>query len=276
MQFPVCGSNNDVVVAGSQQSWFAYPDAGVDYAVGSWVEGVLTVTAMPQPGYWFPAGVTSTWTLTDVNSPCTGREITWLEAPTVTAACGPENDLVGTLPTQDGIEYRTWSDDPHKIMGDGRYRIWVTATSTSRPISAEAVVEAGALIGYGSAGVSAWWVFVDENEPCATEVTPVAPSVTEVCGADNDVVTVPSTTGVTYTASAWVGGSLTVTATAQEGYAFPAGATTSWTFTDTDEPCLPDTGGDIAMPLTVGLGLLLLGGLVVLATRHRAGSRSRS
>jgi len=72
--------------------------------------------------------------------------------------------------------------------------------------------------------------------PNVTTVTPTAPSVNPLCGPNNDTLILPTQTGVDYSSTGWVGGSLTVTATAQAGYVL-AGQT-SWTFTDVNTPCL--------------------------------------
>ena len=63
-------------------------------------------------------------------------------------------------------------------------------------------------------------------------VTPTAPSYKEVDGANNDVVTPPTITGAIYDCTAWTNGTKTCKATPAEGYKFPEGAQTTWTFTD--------------------------------------------
>jgi hypothetical protein len=79
------------------------------------------------------------------------------------------------------------------------------------------------------------------NTDCAPpeliEVTTAAPTVDPLCGPNNDTVTIPTTTGVTYDDTGWVGGSRTITATADEGYVLSEGSTSSWTFTDVATPC---------------------------------------
>ncbi len=62
-------------------------------------------------------------------------------------------------------------------------------------------------------------------------VTASAPSVTPVCGPNNDTVTFAVTPNVTYSQTGWVGGSNTISATAAAGYVLTS--TTSWTYTDT-------------------------------------------
>ncbi len=79
----------------------------------------------------------------------------------------------------------------------------------------------------------------DSGELCppnTTEVTPVAPTVTPVCGADNDTVTIPTTEGVKYVSSGWKDGKLTVTASAVGENVVLTG-TSTWTFTDANVAC---------------------------------------
>ena len=56
-----------------------------------------------------------------------------------------------------------------------------------------------------------------------------------MCGPDNDTVALPTKTGVTYTSTGWDNNSVTITATAQEGYTISG--TSSWTFTDEASLC---------------------------------------
>jgi hypothetical protein len=77
---------------------------------------------------------------------------------------------------------------------------------------------------------------VPDCPPDLTEVTPAAATVAPICGADNDTVTIPTTEGVTYSDTGWVGGERTITATADEGYVLAEGKW-SWTFTDDAVAC---------------------------------------
>jgi hypothetical protein len=77
----------------------------------------------------------------------------------------------------------------------------------------------------------------------AKEVTPIAPTATTVCGANNDAMALPEIDGVTYSLVGWINGVLHVTATANDGYMFPEGVTTSWTFNDANTTC-PQVLGD--------------------------------
>jgi len=78
-----------------------------------------------------------------------------------------------------------------------------------------------------------------------TEVTPAAVTFTDLCGTDNDVFTIPSTTGVDYqvgsvtqTAGDHAGsGTVTVDAVAQNGFTIANDATTEWSHDFSDEAC---------------------------------------
>ena len=72
------------------------------------------------------------------------------------------------------------------------------------------------------------------------EVTPEAPVLVPAgqCGVDG-TVSIPEVEGVEYTESR-EGTVVTVTAAPTEGFAFPEGATTSWTFDVAGEACPPD------------------------------------
>ncbi|MGB3024055.1 MAG: hypothetical protein WBB39_04620 [Candidatus Saccharimonadales bacterium] len=69
-----------------------------------------------------------------------------------------------------------------------------------------------------------------------TTATPTSPTQTTVVGAGDDTITPPTITGVVYSCTGWkdVNGTYTntCTTTAAAGYQLPAGATTTWTFTD--------------------------------------------
>ncbi len=91
-----------------------------------------------------------------------------------------------------------------------------------------------------------WWsdapVEFIPDDPELKTVTPTAPSYKEVDGANNDVVTPPTITGVIYDCTAWTNGTKTCKATPAEGFKFPEGAQTTWTFTDKNTQ--PEPGDD--------------------------------
>ena len=187
------------------------------------------------------------------------------ETPTVTAKCGPDNDIV-TVPTTEGVTYTSTG--------------WVDGKLT---------VTAEAKAGFKLTGETSW-TFTDINEACPVELIAVAtgtPTVTAKCGPDNDIITVPTTEGVTYTSTGWVDGKLTVTAEAKAG--FKLTGETSWTFTDNNEACpivddnsddnavggesdienvLALTGADPAPLMGVASALVVAGSALLLARRR--------
>lgn len=133
-------------------------------------------------------------------------------APQQQVVCWADNDII-TLPKVDGVSYSVteW------VEGS----LTVTATADDHH--------------YFPEGAQREWVFMDEDTSCPA--TPASPTVVVVCGANNDTVTMPTVEGVTYTSSGWANNSLTVTATADEGYMFSEETVASWTFTDANTPC---------------------------------------
>ncbi len=91
----------------------------------------------------------------------------------------------------------------------------------------------------------------------ATTVTPATIEFTDPCGTANDTFTIPTTTGVDYQ----IGGvtiaagthhttgvlSVTVTAVAQEGYAFAEDTETTQTLTFTNVPCETETDPNVTL-----------------------------
>ncbi len=125
-----------------------------------------------------------------------------------------------------------------------------------------------------------------------THVTPADPTVAPVCGPNNDTVTLPTQTGVTYTSTGWVNGQLTVTATAKDGFVLDG--THSWTFTDANTSCgqvlgtstttpnvlaastttpaapqLENTGNNFILPMFMSMGVLGLAIVTVLQNSTR-------
>lgn len=72
-------------------------------------------------------------------------------------------------------------------------------------------------------------------------VTPLAVTFADECGPDNEVVNIPTVTGVTYSQSE-ADGVITVTASpANDTYAFPEGTVTVWTHVVNDAACPTET-----------------------------------
>ncbi len=151
----------------------------------------------------------------DVDGLCGADAHVVATGPTVTQKCGADNDLVD-LPTVTGVTYSApgWNDGS------------MTVTATARK-------------GYVLDGESTW-TLTDSNEACTTAITPADPTVVEVCGANNDVVTLPDIDGLAYTESGWVKGTDTVTVSTTATHTLTGG--TSWTFTDLAAPCPASDG----------------------------------
>lgn len=137
--------------------------------------------------------------------------------PTVTTTdvCGPDNATLAGNP-QDGV---VWSE---VTKGDDG-----TLSITASPAKGYSFPE----------GFQTTFTMKDSGKACDVEITAVAASVVDppVCGPNNDVLTIPTTEGVTYSDTGWVEGERTITATANEGYVLVG--TTSWTFTDAATEC---------------------------------------
>lgn len=142
-------------------------------------------------------------------------------APTFTDVCGTANDQY-VIPSQVGIAY--YVNGSTTATAAGTYAATGTVTIVAKP-----------LYGQILKGTTSWSQTFAATPACTVSVAPVAPSVSAACGPNNDVVILPTQTGVTYTSSGWVNNSLTVTATAQTGYTLSG--TSSWTFVDGNITC---------------------------------------
>jgi uncharacterized repeat protein (TIGR01451 family) len=203
-----CGPNNDLVALPTSD-YFTYTSTG-------WVDNKLTVRATPKSGVVVTEGATTVWTFTDENEPCPPPPVETHAppAPTISEQCGPNNDVV-VLPESNYFTYATsgWS------LG----QITVIATPKTGVVVTE--------------GAKLQWVFRDYDEPCTVVETPPAPTVSELCGPNNDGVVLPESTYFTYTSSGWNDNQLTVRATPKAGVVVTEGATTEWTFTDKAVTC---------------------------------------
>lgn len=201
----ICGPNNDEIVLGAVD-----PIGGATLSKdSSWVENERTLTYIANPG--FTITTAASFTLEDDDITCIP-----LVAPFVsTAICGPNNDEV-TVPDQHpGVA--TMTNGP-----------WYNGTYS---------VKFETFTNYGfPPGTQVNYELEDFNIPC---VTPVQPTVVEVCGPENDVISVPEQpTGVTVsTSDGWANDTFTVEFSAAEGYAFPPGAIARVEITDRNVPC---------------------------------------
>ena len=255
----VCGPQNDTVTI---------PDVkGVYYKQFS-KDGVTVVIAVPMEGYVFPEDTQYVWKFVDHATLCPVTPT----VPVVETVCGKNNDLV-TLP--EDVMHVTYSQTG-----------WVDGVD---------VVTATADEGYYIAGTEGettmQWTFKDDATLCAATVAvPVDPTI--VCGANNDVVTVPTSAHVTYTSTGWINGKNTITATVDPGY-YIAGTqnltTQSWTYTDTNTSCgqvlgastttpnvlaavtpqLENTGNNFVLPMLMSTGVLGLAIMTVLQSSTR-------
>ncbi|WP_370618169.1 hypothetical protein [Mumia sp. Pv 4-285] len=75
---------------------------------------------------------------------------------------------------------------------------------------------------------------------CVGDASPPAPTWVDECGPGNGTWEYTDTEAYTYTETVNEDGSITVTATPNEGYEFPEGTVTEWTETDSNEACVID------------------------------------
>ena len=206
-----CGPNNDAVVL-PRSAYFTYTSSG-------WTNNRLTVRAHPKEGVVVKEGATMEWTFTDEAEPCPPPpvETRTPPAPTVSEVCGPNNDVV--------------------VLPESPYFTYVTSGWSMGQITVVATPKTGVVV---TEGAKLTWVFRDYNESCAVVVAPPAPTVSEICGPNNDIVGLPESQYFTYTSSGWNNNVLLVRATPKPGVVVEEGATTEWTFTDKDVTCQVD------------------------------------
>ncbi len=174
----------------------------------------------------FPSGVKWNELKRGLDQDCNERVKT-PAAPTMFDPCELDRDTY-TIPSTAGVEYRV----------DGA----VTRAGTHSTNGASSItITANAAAGYTlKDGVPTSWTFDFTNTPCGSSPTLISappPSVQEICGPNNDLITLPTAPHVTYTVSpTWSATSTkTVTATPVAGYEIVGER--SWTFTDVNEPC---------------------------------------
>lgn len=148
--------------------------------------------------------------------------------PVVTDVCGTDNDtLVGVDITGVSYEYDGYVVDAGPNKGLLELNVYASAEKGFK-------LQAGNGWKANEGGVLQF-SHVFSNEPCLKDATTVAPTVTAVCGPDNDQVVLPSTEGIDYAATGWLDNSATVTATAKDGYALKG--VSEWTLTDAATTC---------------------------------------
>ncbi|MFZ2501141.1 MAG: SdrD B-like domain-containing protein [Nocardioides sp.] len=223
-----CGPNNDTVVLATT--------TGITYTAGTWSNNQLTVTAVWATGYVPPTPLPTGWTLTnngasftltDKATPC--AVVATPVAPTVTVTCGANNDTV-VLATTTGITYTlgTWANN-QLIVG----AVWAPGYVPPTPLPT----------GWRVISAIGFYTVTDAATPCPIPVAPAAPEVAPECGADNDLVTLPETEGLSYSQSTWTQGELVVSASLDPGYIWPEQLTDGWIYdeeTDTVQLTLVD------------------------------------
>lgn len=122
----------------------------------------------------------------------------------------------------------------------------------------------------------------EETTVCPVVAEPLPPTFDDKCGINQDVTNVPdNTTEVTYTKTV-DGNTVTVTATANEGFYFPEDTVTSWSHTFTDDDCpitvvdtqpkpgnLATTGIEVYTILALGASGLIAGLILLLGGLYR-------
>ena len=174
------------------------------------VEAVATTTR-------YTVNEPNRWVLRFTDVPC--PRVVEPVRPTITSqVCGPNNDVIGRVASISGLTY-----DYGRWQGNTRT---VTATTWDGYIIA----------GDGDGVVS--WTFTDHATPCPISVSTRAPTVYELCGPANDMITVPVVAGVRYPVGDWeADGTLTITAAAEPGYVIAAGSGIAWKVTDAARAC---------------------------------------
>ncbi len=179
------------------------------------------------PGYnWTDAG-RAIWNNGCVPPPVV-EQVTPMEPTLVDPTCDAPGDV--TINPVTGVVYTETVNDDGSIT--------VTATADEGYVLTD--------------GATTTWTYTqeqlaqlpDDHEECVMptldEATPVAPTLVDpTCDAPGDV-TINPVTGVVYTETVNDDGSITVTATADEGYVLTDGATTTWTYTQEQLAQLPD------------------------------------
>lgn len=157
------------------------------------------------------------WVLRFTDEPCP-HEVSPVRPAIVNQVCGPNNDVIGRVESPIGLSYD--------------YGQWQDNTRTVTVTAGDGYVIAGDADGTVS------WTYTDHATPCPIAVATRAPTVQELCGPTNDIITVPAIEGVHYTVGDWVAdGTLTVTAAADPGYVIAAGSGIAWKVTDAARKC---------------------------------------
>jgi hypothetical protein len=207
-----CGSANDRIIPPAAAT-------GVAWTISPITDRTATATATALDGYIFSGGeTTKSWTFEFSDAPC---EIPAVAEPTAVDQCGIDGDRL-ELPN---VEHVTWQVDGEPEQGG-------TVTVTAVPADGYAFPK----------GVQTTWELSFTDKPCAPTVIPLVavPSFVDVCGSTGDGVELPAAAehiSWVVTGDPKVGGSVTVTAVADEGYAFGDEVDAVFDFTFDTTPC---------------------------------------
>ncbi|WP_240665985.1 hypothetical protein [Agromyces sp. LHK192] len=183
-------------------------------------EGIITVTATAKNGFAFAPDTKREWTFTVNDEPCiieVGGE------PTFSDTCGPDNEQLTVPKDTDTVD---WEQSESAGV--------ITVTATAKPGSAF------------PEGAKDTWTFTVNDSPCIIELEG-EPSFTDVCGPENEELTVPTDTDTVDWEQSESEGVITVTATAKPGFAFPEGTTAKWEYAVDDADCIvPTLTGSLA------------------------------
>ncbi len=208
-QTEVCGTDNDPLAVPQQPTGVLASDSG-------WNGGTRTITFSAADGFVLPAGVTTEYVFLDAG-PCLVTPV----PPVQKEVCGIDNDTF-TLAVQ-----------PVGVVADPVDSGWSNGTRTFTYSTEE---------GYGFVdGVSGIFIYTDSG-PCITE-PPLPPTVTEVCGPDNDVVLLPESQPANVIVASdgqWLDGAWMIAFSAADGYALPADVDIVLQLIDASTPCPTD------------------------------------
>jgi LPXTG-motif cell wall-anchored protein len=217
---------------------------GTGQVTQSGIPGGATSASLTAVGTW-----TDTFTMTVSNSvqfvgpcPSTVTPATPTVAPVVCTAPGQPTPPKYTIPTTTGVNYLVGGATV--LAGDHPMTQGASVTITAQPQTGYSLKE----------GAQASWTLTANVNNCITDVTPVAPTITQAtCNLNTPgdatvpQYTIPTTTGVTYKVGGVVkqagsydlaqGSSVIITAEAQTGYSLKEGAQASWTLTANVKDC---------------------------------------
>ncbi len=207
-QQSVCGDNNDTV---------SCTQDGVTYSTTGWVDNQQTLTFAPAgDAYYFPNEAITSLTLTDAG-PCvaTGVPI----PPAITPICGNNNDEIDFATQPEGI---VLASDPGWV-DNGRTISYTSDTGYSLPD-----------------GAISTFSFADAG-PCVTGAIDPPTLQQEVCGPNNDLMTIPyPPENVVQDDTGWVDNSRDITYQALSDFALPEDSDSTYTFTDAAVACPVD------------------------------------